>query len=78
VIVAATVAGIIEAMRWVLSWGANAVVLGPTSLRDAVGAELIAACSAYDRRPAQRAAQASLAASAVRSTRRSNRARTKA
>jgi predicted DNA-binding transcriptional regulator YafY len=77
VIVAATVAGIIEAMRWVLSWGANAVVLGPESLRDAVQSELTAARRAYDRRPAKRASREPLAVAAVRSTRRPHGTRTK-
>ncbi len=43
----ATVNGIPEAMRWVLSWGKDAEALEPKALRDAVAAEIHAAASLY-------------------------------
>ncbi|MEY4551324.1 MAG: hypothetical protein RL685_7519, partial [Pseudomonadota bacterium] len=47
VTVAANVAGVTEAMRWVLSWGAAAEALSPPELRDATRAELERAVAKY-------------------------------
>ncbi len=47
VLVRATVSGITEAMRWVLSWGKDAEALAPQSLRDAVRTEVEGAASRY-------------------------------
>jgi predicted DNA-binding transcriptional regulator YafY len=47
VIVRATVAGLVEATRWVLRWGAHACVLEPRALRDAVRDELSRALAGY-------------------------------
>ncbi|MBX3273835.1 MAG: WYL domain-containing protein [Sandaracinaceae bacterium] len=46
-IVKATVAGLVEAQRWVLRWGRHAVVRAPAALREAVVEELRAALGAY-------------------------------
>jgi predicted DNA-binding transcriptional regulator YafY len=46
-LVHARVAGITEALRWVLSWGAAAEALEPTELREAVREELAGALSHY-------------------------------
>ena len=40
VIITASVAGVVEATRWILGWGANAEALAPPTLRDAVATEL--------------------------------------
>lgn len=58
VIVRATVAGVTEATRWVLGWGAAAEALEPGSLREAVREELEGAVGRYraQRRPLARAA----------------------
>lgn len=47
VIVRARVAGIVEAMRWILGWGPAAEALEPVELREAVRGELRAAAAAY-------------------------------
>lgn len=47
VVVRARVAGIVEATRWVLGWGAAAEVLGPVELRGAVREELLGALGGY-------------------------------
>lgn len=47
VVVAAEVAGLVEASRWVLSWGRNAEALEPARLREAVQRELAAALAGY-------------------------------
>jgi proteasome accessory factor B len=47
VVVRARVAGVTEAMRWVLGWGRAAEALEPRELREAVGAELRAAAGHY-------------------------------
>lgn len=47
VIVHARVAGIVEALRWVLSWGGAAEALEPKGLRDAACAELRKALGKY-------------------------------
>lgn len=47
VVIRAEVAGTIEALRWVLSWGRNAEALAPPELREAVATELHAALAAY-------------------------------
>ena len=46
-VVAAEVAGLVEASRWVLSWGPNAVALDPPALRARVQGELGAALAGY-------------------------------
>ena len=46
-VVSAEVAGIVEAKRWVLSWGKGATVLEPPELREAVVAELSEALHGY-------------------------------
>lgn len=46
-LVTARVAGLIEAMRWVLRWGATATVVRPEELRDLVVAELSRALERY-------------------------------
>jgi proteasome accessory factor B len=46
-IVRARVAGVMEAMRWVLSWGKEAEALGPKELREAVEAEVTGAARRY-------------------------------
>lgn len=46
-LVTARVAGLIEAMRWVLRWGATATVVRPEKLRDLVVAELSRALTLY-------------------------------
>lgn len=48
VLVRARVAGLVEAKRWVLSWGRNAEVLAPPSLRRALAEELTCAHALYD------------------------------
>ena len=50
VVVRATVAGLVEASRWVLRWGRNACVLEPPELRDAIREELRQALVGYDDR----------------------------
>jgi predicted DNA-binding transcriptional regulator YafY len=50
-LIKATVAGLVEAMRWVLRWGADAEALSPPELRSLVAAELAKACSYYDAPP---------------------------
>ena len=47
VVVRASVAGLPEAMRWVLSWGRGAEVIAPRELREAVEQELGAAYARY-------------------------------
>lgn len=47
VLVKATVAGIPEALRWVLRWGASAEAVAPETLREAVKSELAGALDAY-------------------------------
>jgi predicted DNA-binding transcriptional regulator YafY len=47
VTVTANVAGVTEAMRWVLSWGGAAEALSPPELRDATRAELERAVAKY-------------------------------
>jgi predicted DNA-binding transcriptional regulator YafY len=49
VVVEARVAGIVEATRWVLSWGGAAEALEPAELRSATRAELAKALRKYDR-----------------------------
>lgn len=49
--VRARVTGTIEAMRWVLSWGADAEVISPSALRSAVRNELAAAARHYSDGP---------------------------
>lgn len=46
-LVRARVAGLIEAMRWVLRWGATAVVIRPENLRKLIVAELSRALTRY-------------------------------
>ncbi len=46
-LVRARVAGLVEAMRWVLRWGADAEVVGPMELRDRVAGELRRALTYY-------------------------------
>lgn len=46
-LVRARVAGLIEAMRWVLRWGADAEVVAPAELRERVADELRRALTAY-------------------------------
>lgn len=48
VLVRARVAGTVEALRWVLRWGKDAVVLQPAELRAAVLKELRGAIAAYE------------------------------
>ena len=48
VVVRARVAGIVEALRWVLRWGKDAVALAPADLRAAVQEELRQAIDHYD------------------------------
>lgn len=48
VVVEARVAGVVEAMRWVLSWGSGAEALEPVELRSAVRDELGRASRKYD------------------------------
>jgi predicted DNA-binding transcriptional regulator YafY len=47
VVVRARVAGVPEAMRWVLSWGQEAEALSPAALREAVRAEVEGAARRY-------------------------------
>jgi proteasome accessory factor C len=47
VIVRARVAGYLETVRWVLGWGAAAVALSPSVLREAVKSELVGALGRY-------------------------------
>jgi predicted DNA-binding transcriptional regulator YafY len=47
VLVRAAVTGLVEALRWVLSWGADAEVVAPRELRDAVREELSGALGRY-------------------------------
>jgi predicted DNA-binding transcriptional regulator YafY len=49
VTVVANVSGVVEAMRWVLSWGGSAEALGPPELRDATRAELAKGAAKYGR-----------------------------
>jgi predicted DNA-binding transcriptional regulator YafY len=54
VLVRATVAGTVEAMRWVLSWGKDAEAIAPPELRESVRGHLADGLSHYDaalRRP---------------------------
>ncbi|WP_437877033.1 helix-turn-helix transcriptional regulator [Sorangium sp. So ce513] len=46
-IVTAQVAGLVEPLRWVLSWGRNAEALEPVALRQAVADELASTLSIY-------------------------------
>jgi predicted DNA-binding transcriptional regulator YafY len=46
--VEANVSGIVEAMRWVLSWGGAAEALEPPELREATRAELLQAIAKYE------------------------------
>lgn len=46
--VLATVAGLAEVSKWVLSWGRDATVLAPPELRQALREELAAALATYD------------------------------
>jgi predicted DNA-binding transcriptional regulator YafY len=48
VVVRARVAGIVEALRWVLRWGKDAIALQPPELRAAALEELTGALAAYD------------------------------
>jgi predicted DNA-binding transcriptional regulator YafY len=48
VTVVASVSGIVEAMRWVLSWGGTAEALEPPELREAARAELLEAIRKYE------------------------------
>jgi len=48
VTVAARVAGIVEAMRWVLGWGGAAEALSPPELREATRLELTQAVAKYE------------------------------
>jgi predicted DNA-binding transcriptional regulator YafY len=48
VVVRAHVSGIIEPMRWVLSWGRDAEALAPAALRTAVAAEVGGAAARYE------------------------------
>jgi len=58
VIVQARVAGLVEASRWILSWGGAAEALEPPELREAARAELAKALAKYDRPgPAKAAAR---------------------
>jgi predicted DNA-binding transcriptional regulator YafY len=50
-LVRAQVTGLVEAQRWVLSWGADAEVVAPKELRDAVRAELAGALRRYAEGP---------------------------
>lgn len=50
-LVYARVAGIVEAKRWVLRWGKNAVVRAPRELREQMKEELRQALSAYEAEP---------------------------
>ncbi len=50
-IVSAQVAGTIEAMRWVLSWGGEAEALEPAELREATQREVETAAARYRRKP---------------------------
>jgi predicted DNA-binding transcriptional regulator YafY len=47
VVIRARVAGVMEALRWTLSWGGEAEALEPADLRDAVRDELARAHAAY-------------------------------
>lgn len=47
-VVHAEVAGLVESVRWVLSWGSNATVLDPPTLRAAVTRELRGALAGYE------------------------------
>jgi predicted DNA-binding transcriptional regulator YafY len=47
--VEAKVSGIVEAMRWVLSWGGAAEAVAPAELREALKAELDKAAQRYER-----------------------------
>jgi predicted DNA-binding transcriptional regulator YafY len=49
-IVRAKVAGVVEAMRWVLRWGKEAEALSPEELRVAVAREVTGAAARYERR----------------------------
>lgn len=49
-VVSADVAGLVEAVRWVLSWGRNAEALEPKALRSAVADELSEALGGYGER----------------------------
>ncbi len=48
VTVLANVAGIVEAMRWVLSWGGSAEAVAPPELREATRTELAKAVAKYE------------------------------
>lgn len=56
VTVSAVVSGTVEAMRWVLGWGAEAEVLEPAALRDATAQELDRALTLY--RPVRKTTRA--------------------
>ena len=67
VIVQAQVAGLIEASRWILSWGGAAEALEPPALRNATRAELAKALGKYDRPgPAKATARTKTAERATR------------
>lgn len=53
----ARVAGLTEARRWLLSWGASAEALEPLALRQAMQQELEGALQPYTRKPPVRAAE---------------------
>jgi predicted DNA-binding transcriptional regulator YafY len=53
-VVRARVAGVMEAMRWVLSWGQEAEALEPGELREAVAAEVQGAARRYGARQPSR------------------------
>jgi predicted DNA-binding transcriptional regulator YafY len=52
-LVRATVAGTVEAMRWVLSWGKDAEAVAPPELREAVRAHLADGLSHYEAVPSK-------------------------
>lgn len=52
-VIVAEVAGLVEALRWVLSWGQNAVVLEPAALRESARREIAAALAGYGEGNAQ-------------------------
>ena len=56
-LVRAEVTGLVEALRWVLSWGADAEVAAPKELRNAVRRELENAARRYADGPVYRAAE---------------------
>jgi len=56
-LVHAHVAGLVEARRWVLSWGGSAEAVAPPALREAIRDDLETALQRYLRKPARRATQ---------------------